>query len=135
MDVGTGDAAGGAREADLCAFLQVLAEFCINFGQVHVDGEDFLPVIDDDAVALVEEFAGEDDGAGVGGENRGSFLDGVVGAAVGAGLLFVQEAAFAKAGGGGTSTGLRKLPDHSGLGERRAKARVLSAWSAAICFF
>jgi hypothetical protein len=58
---------------------------------VHVFGQKVLPVIDENAVALVEEFTRQYDRAGIRSYNRLAFFDGKVRAAMLAGEFFVQK--------------------------------------------
>jgi hypothetical protein len=71
-------------------------------------------VVDHDAVAFVKELLGEDDGAGISGEDGRAGRGAEVGALVDAGQLAVEGSAGAKAVGGGGFDGARKLPDQRG---------------------
>ncbi len=59
VQVRSGDAAGSARQADALVLAHSRAFMHVDSRKVHVDGEEPLAVIDDDAVAFVEEGAGE----------------------------------------------------------------------------
>ena len=91
-----GDSAGCSGEANACSFFELLSGSHFDAGHVHVDGEEALSVVDDDAVAFIEERFGEDDRAGVGGNDGRAFFNGEVRTAMGAGEFFVEEASGAE---------------------------------------
>lgn len=81
-------------------FFYLVADLYFDFRQVHVDGEEFLAVVDDDATAFVKEVFGENDSAGVGGFDEATFVYGEVSASVSAGLFLVEDAGLAEGVGG-----------------------------------
>lgn len=55
VQVRAGHAAGGAGEADALLLADALALVDVDARQVHVDGEEALAVVEDDAVAFIEK--------------------------------------------------------------------------------
>jgi len=65
VQVGAGDAAGGAAEAEFVSGFNVLAFFHIHAAEVHGERVETEAVIDDDAVPFEIKMAGEDDDSAV----------------------------------------------------------------------
>jgi hypothetical protein len=56
VEVRARDATGSAGKTDLSAFLQSLSYVSVYLGQVHVDGEEAISVVDDHTLAFVEQL-------------------------------------------------------------------------------
>ena len=96
MQVGAGDAAGGADGAENVAGFDHLTGLHRDAVHVAVHGDEPLAVVEVDGVAVVVEIAGGDDAAGGGGADRGAGGGGEVDAAVRVARLAVEEAAQAE---------------------------------------
>src|ERR1700722_2178729 len=96
----TGGASCLAEESQAISLDKFVADTHVYFRHVHINGEEALPVIDDDAVALVEKAAREYDCPGVRHDNRGTFAYREVCAAMGAAQLFVENMGHAERVGG-----------------------------------
>jgi hypothetical protein len=59
MQMWAGRAACGSAQAEQLTRLDCLAFGDMDFREVHIDGHELLPVVDDDAVAFVEKIASE----------------------------------------------------------------------------
>ncbi len=92
--------AGGSRQTHLLALLHLVAFLHRQFRQMHVDGHELLAVVDDHAIALIEEWCGENHFAGVGSHHRRARRCVIVHSLVNAGELTVEGAARSESLGG-----------------------------------
>src|SRR5271167_2543312 len=84
--------AGGSAQANLLTFFDLLAFADLDVRQVHVQSHELLAMIDDDAIAFVEEFLGQYDGAGIRRHDGRAFFGVIIQAAMNAGELAIEGA-------------------------------------------
>lgn len=85
MQMRTVGAAGGAAECDELAAGDMLAFFHPELRKMHVDGGEAEAMIDDNAVSLEVERAGEDNASGVDGMDGSALAGAVIEATMNAG--------------------------------------------------
>src|SRR5438552_748744 len=91
MHMWTSHSPCAARKPDLRVLAHQLAAVHPRLLEVHIDGEQPITVIDDDAVTLIEKWCSKGHNACIRSQHRHSFPGGEIGANVAARLLFVHE--------------------------------------------